>query len=104
MIIANMMYIIDVYIMLVKGGFMERTQIYFDKAEKDNLMKVAKKKGKTMAEVVREAVAEYLVKEQESSLDKLADACGIWQDRDDIGDSDAFVSDMRKKWFRKGEV
>jgi len=43
---------------------MERTQIYFDKAEKENLMKVAKKRGKPMAEIVREAVAEYLVKEQ----------------------------------------
>ena len=43
---------------------MERTQIYFDKAEKENLMRVAKKKGKPMAEVVREAVAQYLVKEQ----------------------------------------
>lgn len=43
---------------------MERTQIYFGKAEKENLMKVAKKRGKPMAEIVREAVAEYLVKEQ----------------------------------------
>ena len=80
---------------------MERTQIYFDKTEKDNLMRVAQKKGKTMAEVVREAVCEYLVKEQKSNLDKLADACGIWQDRDDISDSDAFVSKMRNEWFKK---
>lgn len=80
---------------------MERTQIYFDKDEKENLMKLAKKKGKTMAEVVREAVGEYLVKEQESVLDKLSDARGIWQDRTDIVDSDAFVSDMRHKWFEK---
>ena len=44
---------------------MERTQIYFDKTEKEKLMKVAKKKGKPMAEVIREAVSEYLVKEKE---------------------------------------
>lgn len=43
---------------------MERTQIYFDKAEKENLIKIAKKSGKPMAEIVREAVAEYLAKEQ----------------------------------------
>lgn len=82
---------------------MERTQIYFDRAEKDNLMKVAKKKGKTMAEVVREAVGEYLVKEQESVLDKLENASGIWRDREDIKDSDSFVSDVRGKWFEKKE-
>lgn len=82
---------------------MERTQIYFDKTEKENLVKVAKKKGKTMAEVVREAVCEYLVKEQESVMDKLTESCGIWQDRGDITDSDAYVSDMRRKWFEKKE-
>ncbi|NJD03095.1 MAG: hypothetical protein FIA99_11005 [Ruminiclostridium sp.] len=82
---------------------MERTQIYFDKTEKDNLMRVAKKKGKTMAEVVREAVGEYLVKEQESILDKLVDTGGIWQDRNDINDSESFVSDIRNKWFDGGE-
>ena len=82
---------------------MERTQIYFDKTEKENLMKVAKKNGKTMAEVVREAVCEYLIKEQESVLDKLVDTRGIWQDRTDITDSDAFVSNMRNKWFEKKE-
>ena len=82
---------------------MERTQIYFDKTEKENLMKVAKKNGKTMAEVVREAVCEYLIKEQESVLDKLVDTRGIWQDRTDIIDSDAFVSNMRNKWFEKKE-
>ncbi|MEN6313363.1 MAG: CopG family transcriptional regulator [Clostridiaceae bacterium] len=43
---------------------MERTQIYFDKVEKENLIKIAKKSGKPMAEIVREAVAEYLAKEQ----------------------------------------
>lgn len=82
---------------------MERTQIYFDKEEKNSLMRVAKKKGVTMAEVVREAVCEYLVKEQKSVLDHLSDSCGIWSDRKDIADSDAYISDMRKKWFAKKE-
>lgn len=82
---------------------MERTQIYFDKEEKENLMRVARKKGVTMAEVVREAVSEYLIKEKESVLDNLTGSCGIWQDREDISDSDAFVSEMRKTWFTKGE-
>jgi predicted DNA-binding protein len=44
---------------------MERTQIYFEKAEKEKLMKIAKKMGKPMAKVIREAVAEYLVREKE---------------------------------------
>lgn len=81
---------------------MERTQIYFDKDDKENLIKLARKKGKTMAEVVREAVEIYLAKEQESILDKLDESCGIWKDRDDIVDSDAFVSDIRNKWFKEG--
>ncbi len=80
---------------------MERTQIYFDKTEKENLKKVAEKKGKTMAEVVCEAVSEYLVKEQGPILDKLADTSGIWKDRDEIVDSDSFVNEMRNKWSRE---
>lgn len=82
---------------------MERTQIYFDKTEKENLKRVAEKKGKTMAEVVREAVSEYLVKEQGSILDKLNDTSGIWKDRDDIVDSDSFVNEMRNKWSGEGD-
>ena len=78
---------------------MERTQIYFDKAEKESLMRLAKKKGVTMAEIVREAVAEYMTKEQESVMDKLDDSRGIWRDREDIPDSDEYVSEMRKTWF-----
>ena len=78
---------------------MERTQIYFHKNEKENLIKMARKKGMTMAEVVREAVAEYLVREQESVMDKLEESCGIWRDRTDISDSDEFVADMRRKWL-----
>jgi hypothetical protein len=83
------------------GVFLERTQIYFDKAEKDSLMKLAKKRGVTMAEVVREAVAEYITKEQESVLVKLDESHGIWQDRVDISDSDEFVSGMRQMWLKE---
>ena len=44
---------------------MERTQIYFDKSEKEKLLRIARKKGRPMAEVIREAVAEYLIKEKD---------------------------------------
>jgi len=80
---------------------MERTQIYFSKAEKESLKRLAIKKGISMAEVIREAVAEYLAKEQESVLDKLDASQGIWRDREDIPDSDEYVSEMRKAWFAK---
>lgn len=83
---------------------MERTQVYLDRNEKESLKKLAEKKGKTMAEVIREAVGEYLVREQESVLDKLTETRGIWKDRNDITDSDGFVREMREKWSREGEV
>lgn len=82
---------------------MERTQIYFNKNEKESLKKLAEKKGTTMAEVIREAVAEYLTREQESVIDNLTETHGIWKDRDEIADSDDFVREMRKKWSREGE-
>ncbi|MDX9872947.1 MAG: CopG family transcriptional regulator [Clostridia bacterium] len=46
---------------------MERTQVYFEKSEKEKLIKAAQKKGKPMAELIREAVSEYLVKEQDQA-------------------------------------
>ncbi len=84
---------------------MERTQIYFDKEEKETLMKVARKKGVPMAEIVREAVGQYLTREKVSDIDRLQDTCGIWKDRTDIEDSDGFIADMRKSWAseREGE-
>ncbi len=80
---------------------MERTQIYFLKDEKEKLLNLAKEKGVTMAEVVREAVSEYLVKERKTLADKLSEAQGIWSDREEIKNSDDYISHMRKNWSSK---
>ncbi len=78
---------------------MQRTQIYLDKDEKDKLMEAARKKGVTMAEVIREAVGEYLVKVQRTVLDNLRESQGLWRDRADIKDSDKYVAEIRKRWL-----
>lgn len=46
---------------------MERTQVYLDESEKEMLIKAAKKKGRPMAELIREAVSDYLLKEEISA-------------------------------------
>lgn len=64
---------------------MERTQVYFDKSEKEMLMKAAKKRGKPMAELIREAVSDYLLKEQISTMsedDPIMEARGFFKNNE----------------------
>ncbi|HOJ11008.1 MAG TPA: CopG family transcriptional regulator [Clostridiales bacterium] len=77
---------------------MERTQVYLDRSHKQELQKMAKEKRTTMAELVREAVVEYLAKSNEESEKKIINTKGLWADRTDITDSDSYVNEMREKW------
>jgi len=77
---------------------MERTQIYLNVKQKEALQKMAKEKGTSMAELVREAVVEYIAKSKVNSINRITDTRGIWADRNDITDSDAYINEMRRKW------
>ena len=95
----------DVYIKYYGDDIvMERTQIYLDKTQKDNLRKIAEDKNESMAEIVREAVAQYIIVNKKTEDKVIKECAGIWEDREDIKDSDAYIQNMRKNWRgSKGE-
>jgi len=77
---------------------MERTQIYLNGNHKEELQKMAKEKGTSMSELIREAVVEYIARSKEESMNKIANTKGLWADRTDITDSDSYINEMREKW------
>jgi len=77
---------------------MERTQIYLEKLHKEKLQQMAKESGKTMAELIREAVELYITNDQQQALNKLEETRGLWSDRDDIDDAVSYVKSMRENW------
>lgn len=77
---------------------MERTQIYLNRNHKEELQKMAKERGASMAELVREAVVEYIAKSKEESANKIVRTKGLWADRNDITDPDGYINEMRKQW------
>jgi hypothetical protein len=78
---------------------MRRTQIYLGEDQKDALSKLSQTRGVPMAELVREAIDAYLVWASGQEVkDALARCFGIWKDRTDITDSDAYVRDLRRTW------
>jgi len=80
---------------------MERTQIYLTAKQKEELQKLAKEKGTSMAELIREAILEYIAKNKDDFINKITNTNGIWADRNDITDSDAYINEMRKNWIIK---
>jgi predicted DNA-binding protein len=75
---------------------MKRTQIYLLESQKEQLDKLARQKGKAMAEIIREAVDMYIVKHSKASEDHILATRGLWKDRDDI-DSQKYTDEIRKE-------
>lgn len=82
---------------------MERTQIYLDSEQKEKLLSLADETGRTMAELIREAVQQYIVKIEAEKIDTINDLAGLWKDRDDIDDSCEYVNELRNKWNNRLE-
>jgi predicted DNA-binding protein len=74
---------------------MKRTQIYLMENQKEELDKLAKKKGKALAEMIREAVDLYIIENKTKVEDKILEASGLWKDRDDI-DSIEYIDKLRR--------
>lgn len=74
---------------------MERTQIYLLESQKEKLDALAKKNGKSVAEIIREAVDMYMTECKKNTEDPIVKTFGIWKDRDDISDSSKYVTDLR---------
>ncbi len=76
---------------------MHRTQLYLDSATHARLKAAAKRKGRTVSDLVREALE--LVYGSTHTADRLATLrgiAGLWRDRDDVGDTAAYVRRLRR--------
>ena len=76
---------------------MRRTQIYLDDRQATKLRSVARATQRTVSEIIREAIDEKLDRPDESKAfdSALAQAAGIWADRDDLGSTDDYVRRLR---------
>ena len=63
---------------------MKRTQIYLQDSQKKELERLAEQQGKALAEVVREAVDDYISDKKLTTRDALEQAYGLWKERTDI--------------------
>ncbi len=75
---------------------MKRTQLYLD----DDLWTVLRARSReshtTVSELVRQAVRERYLSRAAERKAAMQGIVGIWKDRDDIGDSTAYVRELRK--------
>jgi predicted transcriptional regulator len=79
-----------------------RTQIYLDEKIHNRLQEVARRQHRTISELVREALARVYGETSLHELRRTLSAIeGLWKDRDDIGDTRAYVRRLRRGTRRK---
>lgn len=74
---------------------MKRTQIYLHESQKKELGLLAKQKGRSLAELVREAVEMYIAEDKKNNDQYILQTSGMWKSREDIPDSVQYVNDLR---------
>lgn len=86
---------------------MVRTQLYLDETMHRRLQGLARKQGRTVSDLVRDAVGRtyggHSVDEQIRTLRAIE---GLWRDRKDIGDTRKYVRRLRRdtrhlRWSRE---
>ena len=76
---------------------MIRTQLYIDEELHRKLREVAERQGRTVSDLVREAVARtYGASDVEERIATLERIASLWQDRDELGDTNAYVRRLRR--------
>src|SRR5262245_28021381 len=80
---------------------MVRTQLYLDEAVHHRLTHLARKQGRTLSELVREALSRtYGASTTDRRKATLRALEGLWRDRRDIVDGPAFVRRLRRDTHR----
>ena len=81
---------------------MERTQIYLTGEQKNALKGIAAQKHTALAEVVREAVEQYIAEQKPSVTERIGRARGLWKDRQDL-DAAVYERELRKELNKRLE-
>jgi len=81
---------------------MVRTQLFLDDTMHARLRTLARKQGRTVSELVRDALARaYGTSTADEEIRTLRGIVGLWRDRKDIGDTHAYVRRLRKDTHRR---
>lgn len=76
---------------------MHRTQLYLDRALHAHLRALAKRRGRTVSELAREALAlVYGPPQLQEQILTTRAVAGVWRDRKDLGDTGAYVRRLRR--------
>ena len=76
---------------------MHRTQLYLDQAIHNRLKALAKRRGRTVSELVRDALElVYGSVQTRERLATLRGIAGLWRDREELGDTAAYVRRLRR--------
>ena len=80
---------------------MIRTQLYLDEDIHQRLRGLADKQGRTISDLVREALARaYGAGHIDERITTLQEITSLWRDRDDLGATDAYVRRLRRDTHR----
>jgi predicted transcriptional regulator len=74
---------------------MVRTQLYLDDEMHRRLRELAERQGRTLSDLVREAVARAYGPALQERLATLEGIAALWQDRADLEPADAYVRRLR---------
>lgn len=81
---------------------MVRTQLYLDDRAHARLHELARQQGRTISDLVREAIDRvYLAHGNDDLLSAFDKVVGIWSDRKDLGSTRAYVRRLRTSTGRK---
>lgn len=75
---------------------MVRTQLYLDEALHRRLGRLAAQQGRSVSDLVREAIARAYGADTDHRLATLEGITGLWENRADLGNTAAFVRHLRK--------
>jgi hypothetical protein len=74
-----------------------RTQLYLDRETHARLKALARRHGRTVSDLVREALdLVYGSPQTDERITTLRDIAGLWRDRRDLGDTTAYVRRLRR--------
>jgi hypothetical protein len=75
---------------------MVRTQLYLDEAMHERLKRLAARQGRSLSDLVREAVDRcYGPGEANRRLATLRAVAGLWREREDLGETQTWVRQLR---------